>query len=55
MHTPSDLIGHPISEMASSQNFHTTTITQDTLPTSPTLQMEIYFIPFTQVQSSARG
>jgi hypothetical protein len=55
MHTPSDLLGHPISHMANSQVIQTTTFTQATQPTSPTLQMGSSPIPFIGGQSSVGG
>jgi hypothetical protein len=55
MHTPSVLLGHPIGHMDNSQFIHTTTITQDTQPTCPTLQMGSSYIPFIGGQSSWGG
>ena len=55
MQTPIDLIGYPISMMSNNQVVQTTTFTQAIQPTSPTLQMWSYSIPFIRGQSSTRG
>jgi hypothetical protein len=55
MHTPSDLLGRSIGQMASNEVIHRTQITQATHPTSPTLQMGISSIPFIGGQYSIGG
>jgi hypothetical protein len=55
MHTPSALLGHSISQMATNQVIHTISITQATHPTYPTLQTGSSYIPFIVGQSSMGG
>lgn len=55
MHIPSDLLGHPIGQMANNQAIQTTTFTEAIQPTSPTLQMGSSSIPFIGRQSSMGG
>jgi len=44
MHTPSDLLGHSISQMENTQAIHMTTVTQATQPPYKPLHMSTAYI-----------